>query len=119
MTEQKDYTVKLTDTNWDEEIHKESGLVVVDVWAPWCAPCRVIGPVVNELARDYSSRVKIGKLNADENIKASQLRVTGIPTILFLKNGKEVDRLIGAAPKEHLIAKIEYHLVSEGYHGQA
>ncbi len=99
-----------TDANWSDEVDKSSLLTVVDVWAPWCGPCRVIGPVIEELANEYAGKVKIGKLNADENTMAHQLGVSGIPTILFLKEGKEVDRVVGAVPKQMLVDKIESHM---------
>ncbi len=102
--------IKYSDANWEQEVTRSTDLVVVDVWAPWCAPCRVIGPIVDELANDYHGLVKIGKLNADENLMASQLGVSGIPTILFLRNGQEVDRIVGAVPKSHLEDKIKYHI---------
>lgn len=98
------------DGNWTTEVQQHDDLVLVDVWAPWCTPCRVIGPIVEELAEHYSGLVKIGKLNADENMKASQLGVSGIPTILFLRNGQEVDRVVGAVPKNYLEDKIKYHI---------
>ncbi|MFH1851341.1 MAG: thioredoxin [Candidatus Neomarinimicrobiota bacterium] len=99
-----------TDSNWDQEVKNSDGLVVVDVWAPWCAPCRIIGPVVEALADDYAGLVKIGKLNADDNHMAANLRVSGIPTILFLRDGREVDRVVGAVPRSHLEDKIKYHI---------
>ncbi len=99
-----------TDSNWNEDVKSSDDLVMVDVWAPWCGPCRVIGPIVEELADSYEGLVTIGKLNADENVKASQLGVSGIPTILFLRNGEEIDRVVGAVPKSHLEDKIKYHI---------
>jgi thioredoxin 1 len=102
-----------SDTNWGEEVDKSSLLTIVDVWAPWCGPCRIIGPVIEELADEYAGKVKIGKLNADENTKAHQLGVSGIPTILFMIEGKEVDRVVGAVPKQMLIEKIESHMVGQ------
>ncbi len=72
------------------------GLVIVDVWAPWCGPCRIVGPIIDELADDYSGQAVIGKLNADENSTFQELGVTGIPSILFMRNGQEVDRVVGA-----------------------
>ncbi|MFC1581698.1 thioredoxin [Candidatus Neomarinimicrobiota bacterium] len=103
----------LTDGNWDNEVLKNPQLSMIDVWAPWCGPCRVIGPVVEELADDYHGKVNVGKLNADENQLPGQLGVSGIPTILFFKDGIEIDRVVGAVPKQHLVEKIEYHLGSE------
>lgn len=102
-----------TDANWGEEVEKSTQLTIVDVWAPWCGPCRVIGPVVEELANDYAGKVKVGKLNADDNKMAHQLGVSGIPTILFMRDGKEVDRVVGAVPKPMLVEKIESLLQGE------
>lgn len=112
MSENKNLTI-FTDGNWADEVGKSSQLTIVDVWAPWCGPCRIIGPVIEELANDYAGKVKIGKLNADENTMAHQLGVSGIPTILFMKDGKEVDRVVGAVPKPMLVEKIEYHLAGQ------
>jgi len=80
---------------------------MVDIWAPWCGPCKLIGPIVDELADEYKGRIIIGKLNADYNSKQSEFKVSGIPTILFFKNGKVVDRIVGAKPKDQLISVIE------------
>ena len=102
-----------TDANWGEEVVKSTQLTIIDVWAPWCGPCRVIGPVVEELANDYAGKIKVGKLNADDNTMAHQLGVSGIPTILFMKEGKEVDRVVGAVPKPMLVEKIESLLQGE------
>ncbi len=102
-----------TDANWGDEIGKSSLLTIVDVWAPWCGPCRIIGPVIEELADEYAGKAKIGKLNADENTMAHQLGVSGIPTILFMREGKEVDRVVGAVPKQMLIEKIESHITGQ------
>ncbi len=104
---------QFTDANWGDEVDKNIDLTVVDVWAPWCGPCRMVGPVVEELANDYAGKVKIGKLNADDNSMAHKLNVSGIPTILFIKDGKEVDRVVGAVPKQTLVEKIEYHLAGQ------
>ncbi len=101
-----------TDTNWDSEV-KKPGLVLVDIWAPWCGPCRVIGPIIEELAGDYAGKISVGKLNADENKKASQLGVTGIPTILIMRDGIEIDRIVGAVPKAHLVEKLEQYIKAE------
>lgn len=102
--------VTLSDANWSQEVEDHPGLTVVDVWAPWCGPCRFIGPIIEELARDYAGQVKVGKLNADENLKASQLGVSAIPTILYFLAGREVDRVVGAVPKEHLVDVTNSHL---------
>jgi thioredoxin 1 len=102
-----------TDANWGDEVGKSSQLTIVDVWAPWCGPCRIIGPVIEELADDYAGKINVGKLNADENAMAHQLGVSGIPTILFMRDGKEVDRVVGAVPKQMLVEKIESHIAGQ------
>ena len=102
-----------TDTNWGDEVGKSTQLIIVDVWAPWCGPCRIIGPVIEELADDYAGKIRVGKLNADENAMAHQLGVSGIPTILFMRDGKEVDRVVGAVPKQMLVEKIESHIAGQ------
>jgi len=112
MSENKDLNI-FTDANWGAEVDKSSLLTLVDVWAPWCGPCRIIGPVVEELADDYTGKIKVGKLNADENKMAHQLGVSGIPTVLFMREGKEVDRIVGAVPKQMIIEKIESHLAGQ------
>ncbi len=109
-TETKEHLITFTDANWDKEVTQKTGLTLVDVWAPWCAPCRMIGPIIEELAEKYSGRINIGKLNADENKKVGQLGVSGIPTLLILRDGEEVDRIVGAVPKAHLVEKLDYYL---------
>jgi thioredoxin 1 len=82
--------------------------LMVDCWAPWCGPCKMMLPVVDELAAEYEGRVQIGKLNADENMEAcSQWQVMSIPTFLFFKGGKLVDRTVGAMRKQDLAAKLD------------
>jgi len=100
-------TVTLTDSNWDEIIHKESGPVMVDIWAPWCGPCKIIGPVVEELADEYQGKVTIGKLNSDENTKSHLMGIRSIPTLLFFKNGKRVDQIVGAQPMNVIRQKLD------------
>jgi len=96
-----------TDENIKEAI--QSGKpVVVDFWAEWCGPCRMVGPVVEELAKEYEGRVIIGKLDVDENVETpNEYGIRNIPTILFFKDGQIVDKQIGAAPKAALAAKVE------------
>jgi len=96
-----------TDENIKEAI--QSGKpVVVDFWAEWCGPCRMVGPVVEELAKEYEGRVIIGKLDVDENVETpNEYGIRNIPTILFFKDGQIVDKQIGAAPKAALVAKVE------------
>ena len=101
---------EITDANWAEFINGDTDLALVDIWAPWCGPCRVIGPVVEELADEYVDKAVIGKLNADENSKPREFRVSGIPTLLFFKKGKLVDRIVGAQPKNSIKAKLDQYL---------
>jgi len=91
---------EFTDSNFDNEALKTDKPVLVDFWAPWCAPCRMVGPIIEELATNYSGKVKVGKLNTDDNPNiASRYGIMSIPTILLFKNGEIVDRLVGAVPK--------------------
>ena len=94
----------LTITDADiEEVVKKYDTIVVDCWAPWCGPCRMVGPVIEELAKEMQGKVVFGKLNVDENPATSMKhRIMSIPTLLIFKNGNLVDRLIGAYPKEEL-----------------
>ncbi|RZB35462.1 MAG: thioredoxin 2 [Desulfobacteraceae bacterium Eth-SRB2] len=98
-----DYPVDITDQTFKDEVISYPGPVLVDCWAPWCGPCQMITPVLEQLAREYAGRIKIAKLNADENpVTASQFAVQSIPTILVFKNGKNVNRLVGALPKNEI-----------------
>lgn len=100
-----------TDSNFKEEVLDNDQLTVVDFWAEWCGPCRAIGPVIEELATTYEGKVKVGKLNVDDNPEVSvKYGITSIPAILFLKNGEVVDKQVGAAPKSVLDKKIQAHL---------
>jgi thioredoxin 1 len=93
---------------WDKEVINHNGIVMIDFWAVWCGPCRMIAPTVEELAKDYTGKIKVMKLNTDENPDiASRYKIMGIPTIIFFKNGQEADRIVGAVPKPQLKAKID------------
>ena len=101
-----DKPVEVTDVTFKEIIQKSS-LVVVDCWAPWCGPCQMVTPVVEELARDYAGKILFGKLNVDENQTiATHYQIMSIPTLLVFKKGKLVDRIIGAMPRQMLEPKI-------------
>jgi len=100
-------TIEITDANWKEVVEQSNGVVVVDIWAPWCGPCRLVGPILEELAEEYDGKLVIGKLNSDENMKSRQLGIRSIPTILFYKNGKRVDQVIGAQPMNVLRDKMD------------
>lgn len=98
----------LTDGEFEEKVVKATTPVVIDLWAEWCHPCKMIEPHVKELAEKYSDKIKIYKLNVDENPKTpSRFSVMSIPTLLFFKNGKEAGRIIGAVPKHHIEEKIK------------
>ncbi len=102
--------VHLTDENFEEEVRKDQ-LVLVDFWAVWCAPCKIIEPVIEELAQEYAGRLTCGKLNVDENpVTAARFQIMSIPSILLFKGGEVVDKLIGAVPKSQLEDKINTHI---------
>lgn len=101
-----DKPIVVSDRNFDQTT-KSYPLLVVDCWAAWCAPCRAIAPIVDELAKEYSGKVVFGKLNVDENPETTQrFGVMAIPTLLVMKDGREVDRVIGIVPKNQLEAKV-------------
>ncbi len=103
--------LELTDSNFKTEVLDSDQLVMVDFWAVWCGPCRIVGPIVEELARDYEGKIKVGKLDVDHNPKtAIDFGIRNIPTILFFKNGEVVDKQVGAVPRSVLEKKIEQHL---------
>jgi len=100
--------MEVTAASWEKEVLNSSGLVMIDFWAVWCGPCRIIAPTVEELAKEYAGKVKILKLNTDDNPDiASKYKIMGIPTLMFFKNGQKVDQVVGAVPKPQLKAKID------------
>jgi thioredoxin 1 len=100
--------VEITDANFDELVLKSNVPVLVDFWAEWCGPCRMVGPVVEELSKEYVGKALIGKLNVDNNPKvASQYGILSIPALLYFKDGKVVDKQVGAVPKHVLAGKLD------------
>lgn len=102
---------EFNDSNFQAEVLDSNQLSMIDFWAEWCGPCRAIGPVVEELSKEFEGRVNIGKVNVDHNPQLSMnYGITSIPAILFIKNGQVVDKLVGAQPKHNFVKKIESHL---------
>ena len=104
---------EVTTSTWDSEVIKAQGVVMIDFWAAWCGPCRIISPTIEELSKEYSGQIKVLKLNTDENSDiASRYQVMGIPTIMFFKDGTKLDQIVGVVPKQFLKAKIDSFLNS-------
>ena len=99
--------VNVTDATFDQEVLKSDKPVLVDFWAAWCGPCRMIAPLVESIATQFEGKLKAAKLNTDENNgTAAKYGITGIPCLVFFKEGKEIDRLVGFLPKEHIEKKV-------------
>jgi thioredoxin 1 len=100
----------LTDSNFNEIINKHS-LALIDCWAPWCGPCLALAPTIEELTQKYAGKVLVAKLNVDDNPRtAERFQIFSIPTMLIMKNGREVDRIVGLVPKNHVEAVLRRHL---------
>lgn len=98
---------EITDNNFDEMVTNSDKLVMLDFWAEWCGPCRMIGPIVEELSSEYDGKAIIGKVNVDENPGiTAKLKIRNIPTLLFFKNGAEVDKIVGASSKASIASKL-------------
>lgn len=101
-------TVELTDANFEEIVIKANKPVLVDFWAEWCGPCRMVGPIVHDIAEEYGDRAIVGKVDVDSNPKISaKFGIRNIPTILFFKGGQIVDKQVGAVPKAQLATKLD------------
>jgi thioredoxin 1 len=108
------YVLTVTDTNFSDEVEKSGDVTMIDFWAEWCGPCRIIAPVVEQLAEEYMGKgLKVGKLDVDSNPStAARFGVRSIPTVLFFRDGEVVDRLVGAMPKPYFSEKIEALIAS-------
>jgi thioredoxin 1 len=101
-------SVKVSSQSWEQEVLKSSDPVMVDFWAEWCGPCRMIAPTIEELSAEYSGKLKVCKLNTDENPDiAGRYQIMGIPSLLFFKEGKLIDKIVGAASKKQFKDKID------------
>jgi thioredoxin 1 len=102
--------VVVTDETFETEVEKASELTIVDFWATWCGPCRMIAPILDQISVEHAGKVKIAKLDVDSNIKtASRFNVRSIPMLLFFKDGKVVDQIVGAVPKIQIETKLQAH----------
>jgi thioredoxin 1 len=100
--------IAITDANFEEIVLKSDKPVIIDLWAEWCGPCRMVGPIIEEMAIEFEGKAVIGKLDVDSNPETtSRYGIRNIPTILFIKNGEIVDKQVGAVPKNVLIQKLE------------
>jgi len=105
---------EITDSSFETEVLGSQVPVLVDFWAPWCAPCRMIAPVLEEIAREYEGRVKIVKMNTDSNSTAINFHIRSIPTMLLFKDGQVVDQIVGAVPKKQITDKLNYFSYDAG-----
>ena len=102
--------IAVTDADFETEVEKHDGLTIVDFWATWCGPCRMIAPILDQLATEYAGKVKVTKLDVDANIKtSSRFNVRSIPTLLFFKDGRVVDQIIGAVQRPVIEGKLTQH----------
>jgi thioredoxin 1 len=101
----------VTDSSFDAEVLKASGLVLVDFWAPWCSPCKAIAPLLEEFSKQFAGKIKIAKVNTDENPKSpAQYNVRGIPNLIFFRDGKVIDQVVGALRREALLEIFQKHI---------
>jgi len=103
--------IQVNDDNFQKEVLESEGLVLVDFWAPWCTPCRMLAPTIEEIANEMEGKVKVCKMNVDESIQyPQQYGIMSIPTVMLFKNGQTVETMIGLQPKEEIIKTIQEHL---------
>lgn len=103
-------TVDVTDATFAQEVEQQEGLTIVDFWATWCGPCRMIAPMLDQIAAEQAGKVKVAKVDSDENQRlAARFNVRSIPMLLFFKDGKVVDQIVGAVPKARIEATLQQH----------
>jgi thioredoxin 1 len=101
----------VTDATWEAEVEKQAGLTIVDFWAAWCGPCRMVAPIMEQLAGEYAGRIKVIKMDVDDNQRTTmRFNVRSIPSVLFFKDGRHVDTVVGAYPKPVFDEKIQKHI---------
>ncbi len=103
--------IDITDATFENEVLKNESVTIVDFWAPWCGPCRKMGPVLDEIAGEFEGKIKVAKINTDENLKtAKEYQISGLPSIVIFKDGEAKETLVGLMPKSAIISNIEKHL---------
>ncbi|WP_234123202.1 thioredoxin [Clostridium hydrogenum] len=102
---------EINDVSFESEVGTQDKPVVVDFWAPWCGPCKMLGPVIDEISNELDEKVKFVKVNVDENpLAANKFKIASIPTVMIFKNGNPVDTLVGFRPKQSMVSEIEKHI---------